>query len=65
MSVLVDAKTKVICQGLTGRQGSFHAKECMDYGTQIVAGVTPGRGGEQRLGIPVYSTVRDLSLIHI
>ena len=59
MSVLVDAKTKVICQGLTGRQGSFHAKECMDYGTQIVAGVTPGRGGEERLGIPVYSTVRD------
>ena len=59
MSVLVDAETKVICQGLTGRQGSFHAKECMDYGTQIVAGVTPGRAGEQHLGLPVYGTVRD------
>ena len=59
MSVLVGAETKVICQGLTGRQGSFHAKECMDYGTKIVAGVTPGRGGQKHLGLPVYSTVRD------
>lgn len=59
MSVLVDKNTKVICQGLTGRQGSFHAEQCLDYGTQVVAGVTPGRGGETHLDLPVYDTVRD------
>lgn len=58
MSVLVDKNTKVICQGLTGRQGSFHAEQCLDYGTQVVAGVTPGRGGETHLDLPVYDTVR-------
>ena len=58
MSVLIDAGTKVICQGLTGRQGSFHTQECLDYGTQVIAGVTPGRGGEEHLGLPVYDTVR-------
>lgn len=58
MSVLIDAGTKVICQGLTGRQGSFHTQESLDYGTQVVAGVTPGRGGEEHLGLPVYNTVR-------
>ncbi len=57
MSILVDANTKVICQGLTGRQGSFHARQCLDYGTKLVAGVTPGRGGEEHLGLPVYDTV--------
>jgi succinyl-CoA synthetase alpha subunit len=57
MSILVNAQTKVICQGLTGRQGSFHTQECLDYGTLIVAGVTPGRGGEEHLGLPVYDTV--------
>ena len=59
MSILVDARTRVICQGMTGRQGSFHARQCMDYGTRIVAGVTPGRGGEEHLGAPVYDTVQD------
>ena len=58
MSILVSAQTKVICQGLTGRQGSFHTQECLDYGTLIVAGVTPGRGGEEHLGLPVYNTVQ-------
>ncbi len=58
MSILVNAQTKVICQGLTGRQGSFHTQECLDYGTLIVAGVTPGRGGEEHLGLPVYNTVQ-------
>ncbi len=58
MSVLIDAETRVICQGLTGRQGTFHTQECLDYGTRVVAGVTPGRGGEERLGLPVYDTVR-------
>ena len=58
MSILVNTQTKVICQGLTGRQGSFHTQECLDYGTLIVAGVTPGRGGEEHLGLPVYDTVQ-------
>ena len=59
MSVLVNKDSKIIVQGLTGRQGSFHAEQCMDYGTQIVAGVTPGRGGGERLGVPVFDTVNE------
>lgn len=59
MSILVDKDTKVICQGLTGRQGSFHAEQCIEYGTQLVGGVTPGRGGETHLGVPVFDTVVD------
>jgi succinyl-CoA synthetase alpha subunit len=57
MSVLVNRATRVICQGLTGKQGLFHAQQCLEYGTQIVAGCTPGRGGETHLGIPVYNTM--------
>ena len=57
MSVLVNKNSKIICQGLTGKQGSFHAQQCIEYGTQIVAGCTPGRGGTQHLGIPVYNTM--------
>ncbi len=57
MSILVNKDSRVICQGLTGRQGSFHAEQCIEYGTQIVAGVTPGRGGEECLGKPVFDTV--------
>jgi len=59
MSILIDKNTKVICQGLTGKQGTFHAQQCLDYGTKVVAGVTPGRGGEKHLGLPVYDTVAD------
>jgi len=59
VSILVGSESKVICQGLTGRQGSFHTEQCLDYGTQVVAGVTPGRGGAEHLGLPVYDTVRD------
>lgn len=59
MSILIDANTRVVCQGLTGRQGSFHTKQCLDYGTKVVSGVTPGRGGEKHLGIPVYNTVSE------
>ncbi|MGI9343487.1 MAG: succinate--CoA ligase subunit alpha [Gammaproteobacteria bacterium] len=59
MSVLVNKNTKIICQGLTGRQGQFHSQQCLDYGTQVVAGVTPGRGGEQCLGLPVFDTVSE------
>jgi len=59
MSILVDRNSKVICQGFTGRQGSFHSEQCIDYGTQMVGGVTPGRGGETHLGLPVFDTVHD------
>jgi succinyl-CoA synthetase alpha subunit len=59
MSVLVGKNTKVICQGLTGKQGTFHAQQCLDYGTKVVAGVTPGRGGEQHIGLPVFNTVAE------
>jgi succinyl-CoA synthetase alpha subunit len=59
MSILVDADSKIICQGITGRQGSFHTEQCLAYGTQVVAGVTPGRGGQTHLDLPVYNTMRE------
>jgi succinyl-CoA synthetase alpha subunit len=59
MSVLVNKNSKIICQGITGTQGSFHTEQCIDYGTRVVAGVTPGRGGEEHLGVPVFNTMRD------
>ena len=59
MSILVDKHTKVIVQGFTGKQGTFHAEQCIAYGTNIVGGTTPGRGGEQHLERPVFNTVRD------
>jgi len=59
MSILVDKNTKVIVQGFTGKQGSFHSEQCLEYGTQIVGGVTPGRGGESHLGKPVFNTCHD------
>ncbi len=59
MSVLIDKNSKVICQGITGNQGSFHTEQCIEYGTRVVAGVTPGRGGEIHLGVPVYNTMRE------
>jgi len=58
MSILVNKHTKVLCQGLTGAQGSFHTKQAVEYGTQVVAGVTPGKGGTTELNIPVYDTIR-------
>jgi succinyl-CoA synthetase alpha subunit len=58
MSILVDKNTKIVCQGLTGKQGSFHTEQCLAYGTQVVAGVTPGRGGSEHLGLPVFNTVK-------
>ena len=59
MSVLIDGNNKVVCQGITGNQGSFHTEQCIEYGTRVVAGVTPGRGGEELLGVPVYNTMRE------
>lgn len=58
MSILIDQNTKVICQGLTGKQGSFHTEQAMAYGTQMVGGVTPGKGGTEHLGLPVFNTVK-------
>ncbi len=59
MSVLVNRKTRVVVQGLTGREGSFHAEQMVEYGTKVVAGVTPGKGGSKHLGVPVFNTVAD------
>jgi succinyl-CoA synthetase alpha subunit len=59
MSILVNKNSKVVCQGITGSQGTFHSEQCIAYGTQIVAGVTPGRGGQQHIGVPVFNTMRE------
>lgn len=59
MSILINKDTKVICQGFTGKQGTFHSGQALDYGTQLVGGVTPERGGETHLGLPVFNTVQD------
>ncbi|MEM9207833.1 MAG: succinate--CoA ligase subunit alpha [Pseudomonadota bacterium] len=73
MSVLVNQDSRIVCQGITGSQGSFHTKQCLEYGSKVVAGVTPGKGGEEHLGVPVFNTVReavretdaDVSMIYV
>ncbi|ADJ29220.1 succinate--CoA ligase subunit alpha [Nitrosococcus watsonii] len=59
MSILVDKQTRVICQGFTGKQGTFHSRQALEYGTQLVGGVTPGKGGQTHLGQPVFDTVAE------
>lgn len=59
MSILINKHTKIICQGFTGKQGTFHSEQALAYGTQLVGGVTPNRGGETHLGLPVFNTVAE------
>ena len=59
MSILISSETKVICQGFTGSQGTFHSEQAMEYGTKMVGGVTPGKGGQKHLGLPVFNTVAE------
>ncbi|RYH08086.1 succinate--CoA ligase subunit alpha [Tropicimonas sp. IMCC6043] len=59
MAILVDKNTKVICQGLTGSQGTFHSEQAIAYGTKMVGGVTPGKGGQEHLGLPVFNSVHE------
>ena len=61
MSILVDKDTRVICQGFTGAQGTFHSEQSIEYGTKMVGGVTPGKGGQKHLGLPVFDTVKEAS----
>jgi len=59
MSILIDENTRVLCQGFTGAQGTFHSTQALAYGTRLVGGVTPGKGGQSHLGLPIFDTVRD------
>lgn len=59
MSIFVNQDTRLLVQGITGKEGQFHALQCLEYGTKVVAGVTPGKAGQDVVGIPVFNTVHD------
>src|SRR5262245_4555395 len=59
MSILVNKNTKVLCQGFTGQQGTLHSEQALEYGTKLVGGITPGKGGQTHLGLPVFNTMRE------
>ena len=59
MTIMIDENTKVLVQGFTGKIGSFHAEEMLEYGTKVVGGVTPGKGGQTHMGLPVFNTMKD------
>src|SRR5882672_6085730 len=59
MSILINKETKVLCQGITGSAGAFHAQQCLEYGTRMVGGVTPGKGGQKVASIPVFNSVKE------
>ncbi|MDH3721565.1 MAG: succinate--CoA ligase subunit alpha, partial [Desulfobacteraceae bacterium] len=59
MSIFVDKNTRLLVQGITGKEGQFHARQCIDYGTNVVAGVTPGKGGQKMDDVPVFNTVKE------
>ena len=60
MAILVNKDTKVICQGITGSAGAFHTKQCLEYGTKMVGGVSPGKGGKEHLGLPIFDSVKEV-----
>ena len=62
MSILVDKNTRLLVQGITGKEGQFHTRQCVEYGTNVVAGVTPGKGGQEMDGIPVFNTLTGVKL---
>jgi len=59
MSIFINRQTRVLVQGITGKEGQFHTRQCVDYGTTVVAGVTPGKGGQMMDNVPVFNTVKE------
>ena len=65
MSIWLNSKSKVIVQGITGKNGQFHTEQMLDYGTKVIGGVTPGKGGQETLGVPIWNTVNAVSYTHL